>query len=41
MFGDIAIVPISIMLIGAGFFFLMATLVGLITEPFIKDRCIG
>ena len=37
MFGDIAIIPITAIVVSASFFFLMASLVGLITEPFLGD----
>ena len=36
MFGDLAIVPIATMIIGAGFFFFVASIAGIITEPFVK-----
>lgn len=37
MFGDIAIIPITAIIIAASFFFLVASLVGLITEPFLGE----
>ena len=36
MFGDLAIIPITTMIIGAGFFFFVASIAGIITEPFMK-----
>lgn len=37
MFGDIAVVPITAMIVAAGFFFLIASIAGLFAEPFLKD----
>ena len=37
MFGNLAIIPIAMMIIGAGFFFFVASIAGIITEPFIKN----
>ena len=38
MFGSLAIVPIATMIISAGFFFFIAAIAGVITEPFLKNR---
>lgn len=37
MFSDIAIVPIATMIIGAGFFFFIASIVGIVAEPFYRN----
>ncbi len=36
MFENIMIIPIYIMLVGGGFFFLLASIAGLVSEPFIN-----
>jgi len=36
MFGDLAIIPIATIMIGAGFFFFIAAIAGVLTEPFLK-----
>ena len=38
MFEDISIILISVMVISAGLFFMFASLVSIITEPFIKSK---
>ncbi|MFT7004713.1 MAG: hypothetical protein ACJAWW_002078 [Sulfurimonas sp.] len=38
MFAEMTIIPITAILVGAIVFFLMASLVGLITEPFLGER---
>jgi len=35
MFESVTILPISVMLIGAGFFFMFASLISLISDPFL------
>jgi len=37
MFADIAIIPITAIVIGAGFFFFIASIAGIVAEPFIKN----
>ena len=38
MFDDIIIVPALIVVFGASFFFLISSLVGLVTEDFISEN---
>ncbi|EDZ63068.1 hypothetical protein SMGD1_1836 [Sulfurimonas gotlandica GD1] len=41
MFGDVLIVPAVVMIIGASFFFLIASLVGLLSDGFVSENKIG
>ena len=41
MFGDILIVPAVVVIIGASFFFLISSLIGLISEGFVSESKMG